>query len=207
MQFKQLASGLGLVVLTVVVTTAMITPQEETPQDEKPAAQMSEEEMMKKWAEANALNEYHEAFGRAAGEWVAYSTKYEYDGSKTESVDSASNALIMDGRFLKLEYSGDWDGMPFNGLGFTGYDTVRKEHFTIWFDNFSTGPMVARGKAGDDDDVVTVIADQVNPVDGSKYKQELVTRIVSADEHHLDMYMHTPAGKMHQMHIKYVRKK
>lgn len=208
MNLRHLASALALVALTVVATAMIATQEEKKPQDETPSGQMSKEDMMKKWTEANALTSHHAALSSFAGEWVAHATRYDADGSvEGKSVDAATNSVILDGRILMLEYEGDWEGKPFHGLGFTGYDTVRKEHYTVWFDNFSTGPMIARGKAQESDDVVRVVAEQINPVDGMPYQEELVTTIVSDDEHRLDMYMTSHGHRMHQMKVEYERKK
>jgi hypothetical protein len=34
-------------------------------------------------------------------------------------------------------------GMPFEGLGYTGYDNVKKQYFGTWIDSMSTGIMTS----------------------------------------------------------------
>ncbi len=37
-------------------------------------------------------------------------------------------------------------GMPMEGLLLLGYDNISEEYWSIWMDNFSTWPAIARGK-------------------------------------------------------------
>ena len=62
---------------------------------------------------------------------------------------TAKESLILGGRFLKQEISGEpleKGQPPFEGVGFIGYDNIRKEYQTVWFDNMMTGMMRGAGK-------------------------------------------------------------
>ncbi len=49
---------------------------------------------------------------------------------------TTTNSLIFGGRFLKQEVRGTVEGHPpFEGIGITGYDNIRKEYQSVWFDN------------------------------------------------------------------------
>ena len=53
----------------------------------------------------------------------------------------------MGGRYLEQRFKGDIMGMPFEGIGYTGYDNVKKQYWGTWMDNMSTGMMTSTGTA------------------------------------------------------------
>ena len=52
----------------------------------------------------------------------------------------------MGGRFLEQNFTGTAMGQPFEGRGLVGYDNLKKEYTSIWFDNMSTGIMTGAGQ-------------------------------------------------------------
>lgn len=202
MKFRLFAGAVALVAATVVVTTAMIAPQ-----DEKPGGgEMTQDEQMKAWITANQPNDHHKKLQEMVGEWSAENTHYNPDGSvMSKTSDSAVNKSILGGRYILQHYSGDFGGMPFEGVGMMGFDNGKNEFVHVWFDNFSTAPMVSRGKAGKNPNQTTTFSEMPGPT-GEMMRMEWVSTIASKDEHELEMWASTPAGRVKQMHIKYKRK-
>ena len=80
-----------------------------------------------------------------AGKWTYKGTFWMPDGKSQESNGTAMSEMIYGGRFLKETVTGTWMGQPFEGVGITGYDNVKGEYTSIWYDNMATGIMVSSG--------------------------------------------------------------
>lgn len=108
------------------------------------AAEMSKEEMMKKMQEAGTPGEAHKILAEMEGEWTFTSKNWETADSKPEVGSGTSSIkMILGGRFLQQELKSKMMGMDYSGMGFTGYDNLKKEYSVIWLDSMSTGMMIA----------------------------------------------------------------
>lgn len=113
---------------------------------------MEEEQPMfsrEKMAEMQKLmfpSEAHEVLKAFEGSWDYTGYFWMSPDSEPQAMEgSAENEIIFDGRFLKQEFFGAWMGQDFEGIGYTGYDNVREEYVSIWFDNMATGIMNVTG--------------------------------------------------------------
>jgi hypothetical protein len=99
----------------------------------------------------------HEQLAKGAGTWQGKQTMWMYDGADPVKNDITSKVTpIMDGRYLKIEFTGQTPGMgPFSGLGITGYDNVSQRVVSTWIDNWSTGIMYGVGEVSDDGKTIT----------------------------------------------------
>ena len=110
--------------------------------NEEPA--MSPE--MIKAMELMAPNEKHRILEQFVGDWIYTGTfRMPHDAPAQNMTGTMKNTIVYGGRFLKQVIEGPWMDSPFEGLGFTGYDNVRKEYVTIWLDNMATGIMASSG--------------------------------------------------------------
>lgn len=104
------------------------------------------EEMMKKWTEYSTPSEAHKFLATAAGKWSYTSKMWESKESKPEeSRGTATMKMIMGGRYLQQEVKGKAMGQPFEGMGFTGYDNLKKRTNSTWMDNMGTAIMSGNG--------------------------------------------------------------
>lgn len=107
-------------------------------------AEMNQEEMMKKMQEAGAPGEAHKVLAEMEGEWTFTSKNWEKPNAKPELGSGTSSLkMVMGGRYLQQELKSKMMGMDYEGLGFTGYDNVKKEYNIVWMDSMSTGMMKA----------------------------------------------------------------
>ena len=110
---------------------------------------------------AGSPGEAHKALEPFAGTWTYTAQWWTGPDEQPQTMTGTTvNTLIYGGRFLKQEFKGSdtQDGQPpFEGLGFTGYDNLRQEYQTVWFDNMATGMMVGAGKF---DDATKSLTDQ-----------------------------------------------
>ena len=49
---------------------------------------------------------------------------------------SATFKMIVGGAALQMDYSGDFEGMPFVGIGINTFDREENQWQQVWFDNF-----------------------------------------------------------------------
>jgi hypothetical protein len=106
-----------------------------------------QEEMMKKWQEYSTPTEAHKLLATMAGKWSYTSSMWETKDSKPmESKGTANFKMIMNGRYLQQEFSGKAMGQPFQGLGFTGYDNLKKKTNSVWMDNMGSAIMMGSGE-------------------------------------------------------------
>lgn len=62
-----------------------------------------------------------------------------------ETTGTLEREMILGGRVLKEVLVTEFMGMPFHGVGHTGYDNVTGQYWSTWFDNLSTGVFTMTG--------------------------------------------------------------
>lgn len=106
------------------------------------------EQMMKNMQEYGTPGAEHARLATLAGRWNAAMTMWMRPGDAPQASKGTTRfEPIFGGRYLKQELSADWAGQKFEGLGYTGYDRVRKEYFSTFMDSLGTGIAISRGKA------------------------------------------------------------
>ncbi len=162
------------------------------------------EAMMAEAMAKMAPGEKQAELAKLAGEWNAKVTSWHAPGMEPEVSDAtATLEMVLDGRYLKQTMKGSMMGMPYTGIGFTGYDNLSGEYRTVWMDSIGTGMMFASGTG----DGMTMTATTVDPMSGAEVPLRMVTEIVSDKEHRFVMYMKLPDGtEFKGMEIVYTRK-
>src|SRR6266545_885002 len=90
----------------------------------KPAAKPTppdEKAMMEAWQKASTPGEMHKKLDAMAGTLV--------------------NSWTLGDRFVEQKYEGTFMGQPFTGIGYVGYDNVKKKYVSVWMDSAGTGMM------------------------------------------------------------------
>lgn len=114
--------------------------------------------IMEMWKQASTPGEEHKLLQRYVGKWNHTVSFWMDADAKPESSKGTSEVeSILGGRFIRHKVLGTSMGQPFEGLGITGYDNVRKHFSTYWIDNMGTGAMIGTGKY---DKAQNVIHDQ-----------------------------------------------
>lgn len=98
------------------------------------------------WMKYSTPGEGHKALAPLAGNWK-YTAKFWMKPTEKpeESKGTSKTKWVMGGRFLQQEVKGKAMGKPFNGMGFTGFDTMREQYQTVWLDDMSTHMMLGSG--------------------------------------------------------------
>ena len=176
--------------------------------DPKPQAgpgQAEMEAMMK----AATPGDAHKKLGAMAGTFNAEVKMWMQPGAPPAGgAGVAENNWALDGRFLEQHFTGNFMGMPFTGMGFTGYDNIKKKYVGTWMDTMTTSMMISTGTANADGKSYTFTSTMDDPMTGKSSPVKEIVTVVDNDHHTLEMWGAGPDGKMFKtMEIAYTRKK
>jgi hypothetical protein len=168
---------------------------------------MDMQTMMEVYQELAIPGAPHKLLAGMAGNWSVKSTCCMEPGNPPiESTGSAEQKMILDGRFLQQEFSGDMMGSPFNGVGFTGYDNHTGKYVSTWMDTMGTGIYYFEGTADADGKTITQTCNYDDPVRGPLTWRS-ITRIVDNNTLEFEMYTIDNSGKEDKMaEMTYTRK-
>ena len=190
----------------LAATCALMLPRFAAGQD-KPA----EDAMMQKWLAASTPGPAHAALNDLAGTWdIATTTWMGGPGSApSHSKATADIQWVLGGRFLRQEMKGDMNGMPMEGVGYTGYDNITKSYVSVWIDNSSTSLFPTTGTFDPKNRALTLFGTMDDPVTGEYGKMmKYVTHIVSKDKNVFEVYdLTTPGPDQRVAEMVYTRRK
>ena len=153
--------------------------------------------------------EGHKLLEPFIGQWdVVTRMRMAPDQEWMESVGTSDISWAFGGRYLVERVKAVTMGLPFEGLGYTGYDNFRKEYVGLWLDNMSTAPMTSRGSVDETGKKFTYKSKADDVMTGRK-DVEIRVVLTVVDKGHITMEMHSPdvSGKPFlSMTIKYKRR-
>lgn len=205
MMLSRAAALLTLPCLIALLTVRGSVAGDEHKHDQK-AAGAGEAEMAA-WMKANAPGAHHKHFADYVGEWDAQVRTWESPGSEPMvSAGTSTYEVIMGGRFLKQTFHSTMMGMPFEGLGLSGFDNTTGKHTVMWIDNMNTQMMYSAGDCSDHCRTETHVTTLKDPMTGRDVKVKMVTRRVDENKHIFEYYMAGDGGEMFKtMEITYTR--
>jgi hypothetical protein len=194
----------GLLVAGAVLTSLALADDKSASQKPDPQT----EETLKKVEAAGAPGPAHKALEPLVGDWNAEVKMWMApDAPPTITKGTAKSTWALKGRFVQQDFSGEFMGKPFRGLGFTGYDNVRQKYNSVWIDDMSTTMFTGEGEADAGGKVLTFGGTYSCPITGEKHKQSRqIYRIISPDKHVYEMHDPTLGAKSKTMEITYTRK-
>jgi hypothetical protein len=174
---------------------------------EKKATQMDPQAMMEVYQKLATPGEPHKQLASLAGSWTT-KTKFwmEPDKPPTESTGSCEQKMVLDGRFLQQECTGEMMGGPFTGIGVTGYDNHTKKYVSTWMDSMGTGIFVMEGTGSGDGKTFTQKGSHEDPIEG-RMNHRAVTKIVDNNTEIFEMYSEKNGQEVKMMEITYSRKR
>jgi hypothetical protein len=175
-------------------------------QEKTDAKKPTQQEMMEAMMKYGTPGPEHEKLKSMAGTFDADVTfKMASDAPEEKSTGKMVNTMLMDGRYLKGDYSGSWSGMPFTGMSLTAYDKMKEKYVNLWIDSMSTMLMTSEGTGSGN--AITMSCTFDCPITKEKKTTRQVITMADNDHHTVDMYC-TEAGKEYKMMtIKYTRSK
>jgi hypothetical protein len=176
--------------------------------DPKKAADDMQKAQMDAWMKASTPGDAHKKLDGMVGTWdVKVKSWMEPGAPPMESTGSAVNAWVLGGRWMEEKFTGSFMGMPFSGIGYTGYDNIKKQYIGTWMDSMSTAVMVSTGKGGSGN-TWEFASSMDDPMSGKTMPVTEKVTFTDADHHTMEMWSPGPDGKMFKMmEIAYSRKK
>jgi hypothetical protein len=150
----------------------------------------------------------HALLHRVAGRWRSEVRLWMGPGEPHVSTGTMVNTMVLGGRFLRHDYTGDPSPGPFPafaGEGFWGYNDVRQRWEGVWVDNASNQMMVDTGSYDPAARVWTMEGDALHPGMGEARRRSVIT-LVSDREHTMEMLFKSPGHDWQRgMVIRYTR--
>ncbi len=150
----------------------------------------------------------HKVLASMVGSWdTKIKSWMEPNKPPMESAGTCEQKMLLGGRFLQQEFTGDMMGSTFTGIGITGYDNHTKKYVSTWIDSMGTAILFFEGTASTDGKTITQENRYDDPVKGPM-KWRSVTKIVDDNTHVFEMYGTDKRGKEEKMmEITYSRKR
>ena len=193
-----------LTVLCLVMSVSLVAAKDKGHKDHK---DMNPEAMMEVYKQLGTPGEPHKQLASLAGSWTTKTKEWMEPGKPpTESTGTAEMRMLLDGRFLHQEYSGNMMGQPYSGMGITGYDNLRKKYMSTWIDSMGTGIFTMEGTGSPDGKTITMKGSHAEP-GGGMMNHRAVWKLVDANTQIFEMYgTHKGKPEMKMMEITYKRK-
>ena len=196
-------------IISLAVTTlcAVLTVSTALAKDKKSEKQMDPQAMMELYKNLATPGEPHKQFASLAGSWTTTTKSWMEPGKPPmESTGSAEMKMLLDGRFLYQEFTGEMMGQPFSGVGIDAYDNLRKRYVTVWLDTMSTGVFTMEGTASADGKTITLKGQHGEP-GGGQMTHRAIWKLVDANTQTFEMYgAHGHGKEMKMLEIAYTRK-
>lgn len=170
---------------------------------EPPADQM---EMMEKLSQPG---EYHQMLKDFVGKWTADVRMWMAPSTPpVVSKGQATFKLIFDGRFLYGDFLGEFMGSTFKGINIMGYDNAKKEFFSVWLDNSTTGFISSTGTYDKETKKFHFWAEAFDPATGKTMAMREEAYFASKDEYISITYAKPEGGEeFKNMEMTYTRVK
>lgn len=176
--------------------------------DPKKSAEDLQKAQMEAWMKASTPGDAHKKLDNMVGTWDVKVKSWMQPGAPPmESTGTAVNSWVLGGRWIEEKFTGSFMGMPFEGIGYTGYDNIKKQYVGTWMDNMSTAVMMSSGKGGSGN-TYEFTSTMDDPMTGKPATITEKVVFTDADHHTMEMWGPGPDGKMYKsMEIAYSRKK
>ena len=196
-----------LVQLTLAGLCLALTAFPAMAKDKKSPKSMDPQAMMEMYQKLATPGEPHKQLASLAGSWTTQTKEWMEPGKPpSESTGSVEMKMLLDGRFLQQEFTGNMMGHPYTGIGTTAYDNLRKKYVSTWIDSMGTGIFVMEGTASPDGKTITLRGQHAEP-GGGQMSHRAVWKIVDNNTQTFEMYgSHGHGKEVKMMEIAYLRK-
>ena len=209
MKMTTFFGGFALGCATVFLAATMLTAQDGQPTTIEPPDIEGMEQMEQMFQEAmekyGTPSEEHEMLAKRVGKWNCEVKMWWAPGMEPEiSEGTATYEMMANGRFLKGEFHGDFNGQPFVGHSVTGYNRMKKMFENVWLDDWSTAVTMVRGEG--DGNVIEYEGEMPDMMKGEYVESRQIERMIDEDTLVLEMYSPGMDGEMMKsMEITYTR--
>jgi len=150
---------------------------------------MDTKEMMEIYERIGTPGEIHRRLAALEGKWETKTKAWmEPGGPPSEGTGTCEQRMLLGGRYLQQEYTGDMMGSTFSGINILGYDNHTKKYVSAWIDSMSTGVYFFEGTGDGDGGTVTQESRYDDPVRGPTIWRS-ISRTVDDNTIEYEMYL------------------
>jgi hypothetical protein len=160
--------------------------------------------LMLSWARAqekpqtedlNSPGEEHRKLEALAGTWDV-TVKFPAGPGKTmEGKSSCEASWVMDGRFLRQEYSSNFAGKPLTVVRYLGFDRHKGKFVEVHFESTHTDVLYSEGVLSPDSKTITSSGTHVDATTGRRMAVRTMTTFGNRDAFTLEMLYTDGEGK------------
>jgi len=184
--------------LLTLLLAVPLAAQEGQPSPEEAA-------MMETMMKAATPGGPHAYLAEMAGSWKATMKMWDPSGQESQAVGTMERSMTLGGRVLEENFKMDFKGMPFVGVGHTGYDNVTGKYWSTWFDNMSTGVTLMEGAIDEKTGKGSFKGESPDPMAGKRIPMRMDVQNEGGKET-ATFFMQMPNGEMAKtMEIVYER--
>ncbi len=165
--------------------------------------------MMDAMVKAMTPGDAHKLLDNMVGVFDAKITAWMEPGAPPMvNTGTSKNTWILGNREVMQEVTSTFMGQPFHGIGYTGYDNIKKTYWGTWIDDMGTSVMVSTGGTTDNGKTWKFTSTMPDPMTGKDAPVEERINVIDKDHHTFEMWSPGPDGKMMKMmEIEYTRHK
>ncbi len=148
------------------------------------------------WAEYQTPGPQHAILGRKVGAWdLVIAVSFTPGVKAFESHGISRYAWILGGRTLENLVVGAPGGHPFEGRGYSGFDTRNGVYWFAWMDSSGTGLMRGEGRALADGSGIQWTSEATDVVARGVRRVRSIERFLSDDEWMSETFAVTADGQ------------
>jgi Protein of unknown function (DUF1579) len=164
-------------------------------------------EEMKAFMEYMTPGPMQQMLAKSVGTWTGDISMWTKEGvPPTTSTLESVNDTILGGRYLQTKHTGQMWGMPFFGIGTTGYDNAKKIFVNTWIDNMGTGIIYMEGTWDAATKTIKFKGKSTDPMTGKDTPTREVLTFTDDNHFTLEMYFTEKMKEFKAMEIKYTKK-
>ena len=167
-----------------------------------------DEDMQQAWMKSMMPGEPHAKMAKMVGEWDVVSKVWMDPASPPmESKATTTFKMILGGRYLQQELTGNMMGMEFSGIGTEAYDNVRGVYLGTWIDSMGTSITYSEGSYDEATKILHFKGSMTDVMAGGVAPYRYTQEMKDDDTMVFTMYNTVEGQEMKTMEMIYTRKK
>ena len=147
----------------------------------------------------------HEQLARWAGTWNAEVKIWMAPGSEPMLTENTTSAeMVLGGRFLQVNATGEFMGMPWESSAMMGFDRRSDEFTSVGFDTLGTYFVTAKGKYDEESKTLTLSGEDYDASMDHTQVYEFVYEWIDADTYTMAVVFLDPVTSQGQAPFKMV---
>lgn len=170
-------------------------------------ARAQSQDEMKKWMDYMTPSETHKMMAKWDGEWKEEITFWMDPNAPEQKMDAGCvNKMILGGRYQQSTHTGDFGGMPFEGVGTLAWDNIQKKFINTWVDNMGTGIMYLEGTWDAANKTINLTGSMTDAMSGKLVKVREVVKVIDDTTQEMTQYTEKDGKEFKNMYIKMTKK-